>query len=412
METVVGTLPLVFGIHCFGCTTASISTFIEHANAHNVVLVLPQGIQNSFNARHCCGYALANEIDDVGFLKYIQSTLSDEYEFVQSDFSYAVGWSNGGFMVMHAASLFRSISPISGYIPEIDQSLTKGGTFCVDNICVDAPGAGKGIFLHHSVDDQLVRPTGCCNDPDLPKCCCNIAADTCSSVTDVASNWALEVNGCELSAELESDNGSDNTEDGDDEGDNGSKGENGNDEGKGDEEPAGLTGPKFVTSYSNTEKGIQCTTTTGSECKANTTICMHESSGHFNEPSFDEAFPFAKEVIAFFAKDACEINEGIWNERSGACACPGSYGGTFCLDAAEKTISIHQVGDGLGAAATSPKGSSHKLAFGWIFFAIAIWFAVRCRSSGRKKKVDRYFNDVRDEEMEEATELVSSSGSV
>lgn len=190
METVVGTLPLVFGIHCFGCTTASISTFIEHANAHNVVLVLPQGIQNSFNARHCCGYALANEIDDVGFLKYIQSTLSDEYEFVQSDFSYAVGWSNGGFMVMHAASLFRSISPISGYIPEIDQSLTKGGTFCVDNICVDAPGAGKGIFLHHSVDDQLVRPTGCCNDPDLPKCCCNIAADTCSSVTDVASNWA------------------------------------------------------------------------------------------------------------------------------------------------------------------------------------------------------------------------------
>lgn len=92
----IGTLPLVFGIHCFGCTAESIDTFVEYANSRNVVLVLPSGIQKSFNARHCCGYALENEVDDVGFLKYIQTMLSDEYSFIQSDYSYAVGWSNGG----------------------------------------------------------------------------------------------------------------------------------------------------------------------------------------------------------------------------------------------------------------------------------------------------------------------------
>jgi hypothetical protein len=92
----IGTLPLVFGIHCYGCTVASISIFVEHANSHNMVLVLPEGLHSSFNARHCCGYALENDIDDVGFLELIQLMLSGEYSFLQSKFTYAVGWSNGG----------------------------------------------------------------------------------------------------------------------------------------------------------------------------------------------------------------------------------------------------------------------------------------------------------------------------
>ena len=92
----IGTLPLVFGIHCFGCTAVSIEAFVEHANTHNMVLVLPQGLQNSFNAQHCCGYALENEVDDVGFLQYVQSSLSEEYSFLHADYTYGVGWSNGG----------------------------------------------------------------------------------------------------------------------------------------------------------------------------------------------------------------------------------------------------------------------------------------------------------------------------
>lgn len=93
---VVGTLPLVFAVHCFGCRPDSIDVFIAHANDASVVLAVPVGIQSSFNARHCCGYALQNDVDDLGFFKHIQSSLSEEYPFVQSDYSYGVGWSNGG----------------------------------------------------------------------------------------------------------------------------------------------------------------------------------------------------------------------------------------------------------------------------------------------------------------------------
>ena len=290
---------------------------------------MPEGIQSSFNGRDCCGYALENDIDDIAFIKYIQSSLSEEYTFIQAtDYSYAVGWSNGGFMVMHAATLFRAISPISGHVYDIESSLKKGGTFCVDNICVDAPIKGKGLFMHNGVDDTFVQPTGCCSDPTMPKCCCNIVAgDTCVPVNTVARNWAKEVNGCEevavddekedvVSTKTENEDviGSNKTEDGD----------------VAIEEDRNEDGIIFSTSYTDTDKGIACLTTTGDDCKANTTICTHHS-GHFNSPSFSKAFPFAKEVVDFFARDACEVN-GKWNETSAICTCTEEKGGTFCLD--------------------------------------------------------------------------------
>jgi poly(3-hydroxybutyrate) depolymerase len=92
----VGTLPLVFGIHCFGCSPSNLDVFLEHADARHAVLVMPHGLKRSFNARHCCGYALEHGVDDVGFLKYIITALSGEYSFIQSNISYATGWSNGG----------------------------------------------------------------------------------------------------------------------------------------------------------------------------------------------------------------------------------------------------------------------------------------------------------------------------
>ena len=185
-----------------------------------------------------------------------------------------------GFMVMHAADLFRSLAPISGNIYDIDPSLTKGGKpFCVDGICIDTPSQGKGLFLHHGVDDKMVQPSGCCRDPDSPKCCCNIEAEgTCVSVMEVAKNWALEVNGCEMVTE----------EDGNEETAN-AEGEGDNEDNSGDDErrmKADVTDVAFATSYTDSDKGIDCLTATGADCKSNTTICMHEHAGHFNRPSF------------------------------------------------------------------------------------------------------------------------------
>lgn len=274
------TLPLVFAIHCFGCPAMTMyNSFVQHTNEHNSVLVVPEGIKKSFNARYCCGYALENNVDDVGFISTIQSTLSEQYDFIHSRYTYATGWSNGGFMVMHASKLFRAIAPISGFIGDIDVAKMKRGD----------ESSGKGLFIHHGKDDPFVRPTGCCHDPSLPKCCCNIAADTCTGVIDVAKNWAIQVNGCHNDEHL-----------------------------------------LLETSYADTDEGIQCLTATN--CTANTTICLYDHSGHFNQMSFDTAFPMANEVMNFFAGEACEINNGKWDRISKTCSCHSKFSGTFCLD--------------------------------------------------------------------------------
>lgn len=125
-------------------------SFNPYANTHNLVIVAPDGLHGSFNGLDCCGYALGSKIDDIGFFSQIQATLEEDYPFVKSIYSYAVGWSNGGFMIMYSSQLFRAISPISGYV--IDYSKMIGGT---------------SVFFHHSLNDPFVRSTGCCNDPKV-----------------------------------------------------------------------------------------------------------------------------------------------------------------------------------------------------------------------------------------------------
>lgn len=326
------TLPLVFAIHCFGCSAMTMYTpFAQHANEHNLVLVAPEGVKNSWNARDCCGYALDNQLDDVGFLSSIKSALSNEFAFVNPQFTYATGWSNGGFMVMHASELFRGIAPISGYISGINSELKRGGIT-----------GGKPLFIHHGLDDPFVRPTGCCNDPDLPKCCCNIAADTCTDVKDVAMSWAVSVNGCKHDETLLTD-----------------------------------------TSYTNTGEGILCLTSS-STCHANTTICTYKHSGHFNSQSFGKAFPMANEVMNFFARDACEVNDGSWDSVDKICSCKAKLSGPHCLDTVAKNE---------GSRRTPSISRGVVTIIGLIMTLVLATYAILQKLRGRRKnrrRTDKY----------------------
>lgn len=325
------TLPLVFAIHCFGCSAMTMYTsFAQHANEHNLVIVAPEGVKNSWNARDCCGYALDNQLDDIGFLSNIQSVLSDEFTFVEPQFTYATGWSNGGFMVMHASELFRGIAPISGFISGIESELKRSDIT-----------RGKPLFIHHGMDDPFVRPTGCCNDPDLPKCCCNIAADTCTDVEDVARNWAVEVNGCYNDQTL-------------------------------------LT----ETSYANTDEGILCLTS--SNCLANTTICTYEHSGHFNSGSFDKTFPMASEVMNFFARDACEVNDGSWDNVDKLCSCKARLSGPLCLDVVAATNE--------GSRLTPSISRFFVTIIGAITLVLFTYYAIiqKLRRRKKKRRSDKY----------------------
>lgn len=268
-------LPLVFAVHCLGCTPTTMMHWIEIAEANRFVLVIPEGLKNSFNGQHCCGYALDQKVDDVGFLQAIIQELDQEIPFVSSDLTYALGWSNGGYLVSYAARLFRAIAPISGYEVDITPN----------------PDRPTAIFLHHAQDDNFVRPTGCCTDASMPSCCCRLSTymETCTSVELKMKEWASPtLNDCRDSSS-----------------------------GTAGRPQMTMDQPDAVTCY------------TYPNCQANTTYCIHQHKAHFNHPSFQAAFPMANEIADFFARHACETyGGGQWiidtSTGQSRCICPGT----------------------------------------------------------------------------------------
>ena len=328
--------------------------FIPYAESHNFILVIPEGLDNSFNAGDCCGYAKQHNIHDVDFIVYIQTHLGEEFYFVESEFSYGIGWSNGAFLLTFAMQvyphLFRAIVPIAGYTHDFSSM----------------EGLGIGMMMHHSLDDTNVRPSGCCADPALPKCHCGIEMDRCVSVLDVFDSWAREVNLC----------GETNDSSGITAGEaaavhgNGVFGSGGvggssdatyslsfqNDEtifsfaANTNDPPAAksfmaLTSTKtpVAITYNDRDRKITCITTTSSSCIANSTLCLYSNKGHFNNPNFGASFPMGSEAFDFISRDICGVNGGVWMvHNNGAktfrvCDCSASqlleYGGLFCLDA-------------------------------------------------------------------------------
>jgi len=415
----MGILPLVFGIHCYGCTAINLSIFIDRANSHNMILVLPEGIQSSFNAVECCGYAKTQNIDDVGFFTHIQRTLSLEYpSIIQSQHSYAVGWSNGGFMVMAASSLFRAIAPIAGYISVADMLLpdyyrTNNNSIKLSSTSTSegkptnnsSNSNGKGLFLHHGTNDPVVRPTGCCHDPTLPRCCCDIAAEACVSVMDVAQNWASMINGCRVDEDFPSSVLTSITNN-----------------------KVKDTTNMIVDDDDDGRVGIDCYTAMGVECLSNTTICMHNNTaGHFNRPSFNDAFPMANEVMDFFARDACEVYHGRWNGAiatpqtggRGGCVCPANRRGVFCLDDASSTAGGNEASttktisssltDKAGEEVMNVEhyGSLILLVIGGSVLFVYLYGRNHTRSPKKRKRSSMTIDTVEEEEME----LVRSSSS-
>jgi poly(3-hydroxybutyrate) depolymerase len=278
-----GSLPLVFAVHCLGCQAAAMEHFEDIAKKYNFILVRPEGIKQSWNAKYCCGYALNENIDDVGFLTQIIDDLEESFRFINKTMTYGVGWSNGAFMVTYASHLFRAVSPISGYMYDYNDILDDDD-YDVDSSSRSRP---KGLFQHHSLNDRMVSYNGCC---DKSKCCCGISSSSssgknnnnhqqCTSVDQAFDYWN-ERNKC-----------------------------------SGD----------VTTTYTDKERGIECRAGVG--CTANTTLCVYEHSGHFNSGgSFSRSFPMFQEVGEFFARDACSMNQGQWDTIHTQCDCDDDGG--------------------------------------------------------------------------------------
>ena len=95
------------------------SNMNETADAEGFIVVYPDGYENSWNAGACCGEAVAEGVDDVGFLVAVVDHVSARL-CVDPDRVFAAGMSNGGYMThrlaCEASDVFASFAPVAAGI--------------------------------------------------------------------------------------------------------------------------------------------------------------------------------------------------------------------------------------------------------------------------------------------------------
>jgi polyhydroxybutyrate depolymerase len=117
-------LPVVLNFH--GATARAevqrtLSRMNGVADAHGFLVVYPDGTGRSrlltFNAGGCCGYAVQEKVDDVGFVRMMLDELPSQYPVV-TERIYATGISNGAMLCYRLAcelsDRIAAIGPVAG----------------------------------------------------------------------------------------------------------------------------------------------------------------------------------------------------------------------------------------------------------------------------------------------------------
>lgn len=99
-------VPLVIVLHGGGGNAANaeaMTGFTAKARKEGFIVAYPEGSSRrgdkllTWNAGHCCGYAMENRVDDAGFINALIDKLIADYP-VDPERVYATGMSNGGMM--------------------------------------------------------------------------------------------------------------------------------------------------------------------------------------------------------------------------------------------------------------------------------------------------------------------------
>jgi len=120
--------PLVLVFHGGGGNAESIreiTNFTQKAEQEEFIVVYPDGTGKlnkkllTWNCGFCCGYALENNIDDIGFIRSLIEHLQEKYT-INSSMIYATGLSNGGIMSYYLGAelsdIFAAIAPVAAQI--------------------------------------------------------------------------------------------------------------------------------------------------------------------------------------------------------------------------------------------------------------------------------------------------------
>eukprot|EP00516_Mucochytrium_quahogii_P001386 CAMPEP_0203764876 /NCGR_PEP_ID=MMETSP0098-20131031/18103_1 /ASSEMBLY_ACC=CAM_ASM_000208 /TAXON_ID=96639 /ORGANISM=" , Strain NY0313808BC1" /LENGTH=334 /DNA_ID=CAMNT_0050661077 /DNA_START=2732 /DNA_END=3736 /DNA_ORIENTATION=- len=182
--------PAVVVFHCYGCSGNKQSRmFLQQSEEYGMVVIAPEGLQHSWNAHECCGYALENSIDDIGFVeKVVNMLIPKELPFVSRDALYATGFSNGGYLssllaLVKGRRLFKAYAPFMGLVEDP-----------ILYAAVNSSSLPVPILIQKSTKDRMVKWDGCCKSSN---CCCSIGSsvETCTSTDQAFDKW-LTANGC------------------------------------------------------------------------------------------------------------------------------------------------------------------------------------------------------------------------
>jgi polyhydroxybutyrate depolymerase len=148
-------LPLVIVLHGGGGNAANVARmtgFSALADKEQFIVVYPDGTGKlddkllTWNSGNCCGYALDQKIDDVGFLRALIEQLQRDYP-IDARRIYATGMSNGGMMSYRIgcelSEQLAAIAPVAGAL----------------NVTCK-PSAPISVIAFHGTNDQHVLYDG------------------------------------------------------------------------------------------------------------------------------------------------------------------------------------------------------------------------------------------------------------
>ena len=152
-------VPLVIALHGGGGNARSMEEktgFSNLSDEKGFVIVYPEGTGRfkhrflTWNAGYCCGYALENNIDDVGFIKELIKTLEEKFN-IDSNRIYITGHSNGAMLTYRVGAelsdIVAAIAPVAGAIPKNILNLST-------------PSKPVSVLVISGTDDPLIPWNG------------------------------------------------------------------------------------------------------------------------------------------------------------------------------------------------------------------------------------------------------------
>jgi polyhydroxybutyrate depolymerase len=182
--------PVVLSFHGGGSNAEQMVKFCglnEKADEAGFIVVYPSGTGRlekllTFNGGNCCGYAMNNNVDDVGFVRAILDDLAKVIN-IDAKRVFATGMSNGGIISYRLASelsdRIAAIAPVGG--PMGTETCSPKRPVSVihfhgtdDEFAPFKGGKGKGVSgtnffsVEHSIK-TWVKANGCPEEPVVTK---------------------------------------------------------------------------------------------------------------------------------------------------------------------------------------------------------------------------------------------------